>query len=217
MKYLSTMCILLLFSVVASADIIDFGATANSGGTGLTSYTINRPGYSVTLSAEPAAPSPPATLFWTSGKGYGVNYREGCVIILGCLGDLDPYQVDGRETLTLTFTGQTFLNSFTVSNYFNWTLLGIDLDNETTGQFSLNGGSWQDIGGGTAVGDKIINFGAWTSVDSIGLRIHNGTAGDDFSLRSLDIVSTPEPASIVFLGTVGVFSALLIRRRTKRA
>jgi hypothetical protein len=205
--------IALLFAAVAAADVIDLGATANNGGAGLSVYNLNRTGYSVQLSAGPATPPPPATLYWSSGAGYGVNYFD-CILGL-CNGAED--EVDGIETLTATFSVPVYLNSFTVSNYFNKTFLGfIDIDNETTGQFSINHGAWQDMGRGTSNGDLEINGpGVTSTVDSIGFRIRGGTLGDEFSVKELDVVPTPEPGSFLLLATVGAGSLLLARRRRK--
>jgi hypothetical protein len=180
----------------ARATTIDFGSSNWNPGTSAASIGVG--GYTV-AATDPIG----ALLSWTSGLGFGVNSG----LIDGLLGTAD--EVNGVEVLTVTLPTATTLAGFTVSNLYYESLLGLGLSTyQEIGYYRLGNGAWQSFTApksNTTNTDGLLYVGiAPTVVSTISFGYKSGlTLGDtirnDFTVKSLDVVSTPEPASLMLL------------------
>jgi hypothetical protein len=193
----------------ARAATIDFGSANWNPGTHATSIGIG--GYTV-AATDPVG----ALLSWSSGLGFGVNSGW----LDGLLGTGD--EVNAVEILTVTLPTATTLAGFTVSNLYYESLLGLGLaPYQEIGYYRLGDGAWQSFTApksNTASTDGLLYVGiAPTAVSTIAFGYKPGFGlGDalrnDFSVKSLNVVPTPEPATLVLLAAG--LAAAVTRART---
>jgi hypothetical protein len=126
------------------------------------------------------------------------------------------------EVLTVTLPTATTLAGFTVSNLYYESLLGLGLATyQEVGYYRLGNGTWQSFTAptsNTTNTDGLLYVGiAPTVVSTISFGYKSSlTLGDairnDFTVKSLNVVSTPEPASLLLLAAG--LAAAVTRART---
>ena len=140
-----------------------------------------------------------SNLSWTAGSGFGVD-SSWLDELLGT-GD----EINSVEILSIALPTATTLSSFTVSNLFTESLLGLGLlSYHEVGYYIINGGQWtQFVAPNTNTPNGLLHVGfAPTAVSTIAFGYGgNGDVLNDFSVNGLDVVSTPEPASLLLMGT----------------
>lgn len=156
-----------------------------------------------------------ALLSWASGVGFGVDS--------GFLDDVKGTadEVNGVEILTITLPTATTLAGFTVSNLYYESLLGLGAATyQEIGYYKLGDGAWQAF---TAPTKNTVNtagllyVGITPSLVSTIAFGYKGNLGllnsvrNDFSVKSLDVIATPEPASLLLFGAG--LAAVVIRAR----
>jgi len=205
--------VLILTSVrPAHASTIDFANSLWSAGDGASSVTKN----GVTVAAtDPVG----ALLSWSNGLGFGVDSG----FLDGVLGTDD--EVNGVEILTITLPTATTLAGFTVSNLYYESLLGLGLvAYSEVGYYRLGNGAWQSFTApksNTSSTDGLLYVGITpTVVSTIAFGYKPGlglldAVRNDFTVKSLEVISTPEPASLLLLGT-GLAAVLIRARKTAR-
>jgi hypothetical protein len=160
-----------------------------------------------------------ALLSWTKGLGFGVDS--------GFLDDVKGTddEVNGVEILTITLPTATTLAGFTVSNLYYESLLGLGVAAyQEIGYYKLGDGAWQAFTApkkNTPNTDGVLYVGitpALVSTIAFGYKPGIGlidAVKNDFSVKSLDVISTPEPGSLILLGT-GLAAVLLRARKVGR-
>jgi hypothetical protein len=144
------------------------------------------------------------TLYWDSTDGYGVRGNE-------------EDEVDKAEKLTLTFNKPVYLSSFNLTDLF---YEGSQQYREE-GYYSLNGGTavkfLADLSqvSGSTNGVKLItlNSGPVTTIDFFALNPVPAGQHHDFSVAGMNASATPEPASLILVGSA--LGLGLWRRRRK--
>jgi hypothetical protein len=197
---------LLVSPQVTQAASIDFGSAYwGPGG----SHSVSWDGYAVTAT-QPGG----AALSWQAGVGFGVDSG----LIDGWLGSDD--EVNGIELLTVSLPTATTLSGFWISNLFRESVLGLFSYSEV-GYYQVNGGAWTEFsanpsGNGllyVAIAPSIVSTIAFGYPGLSALDVRN-----DFSVKGLETASlaTPEPASLVLLGTGLAAVAARARKRNRR-
>jgi hypothetical protein len=193
---------LLVSPQVTQAASIDFGSAYwGPGG----SHSVSWDGYAVTAT-QPGG----AALSWQAGVGFGVDSG----LIDGWLGSDD--EVNGIELLTVSLPTATTLSGFYISNLFRegagW------LSYSEVGYYQVNGGAWTQFAANPS-GNGLLYVAIAPSVVSTIAFGYPGLAmldiRNDFSVKGLE-VATPEPASLVLLGTGLATLAARARKRNRR-
>lgn len=203
----------------AHATELDFTSIAgNPSGSSVWSTTVD--GITVTVTPGPIG----TRLYWDSTDGFGVS---------GGLG-YEPDEIDGSESLTLTFTDvngnpvQVQLATITVSDLFNEQQNNNKVMYDERGAYAINGGAPVTFTAGTvqnhdnANGTGVVVVGQSAStlvLTSPGLT-KMGKQDHEFSLAGISFTVTAVPelsaqgaaASLVLLGGI----ALIVGGRRRR-
>jgi len=186
----------------AEAGFIDFGSAAWAPSGAKQSVSVG--GITVTATAPKGS-----DLSWTSGLGFGVDSS----LVDELLGTGD--EINSVEILSVTMPTATTISGFTVSNLFTESLLGL-LKYSEVGYYSINGGQWTQFvapGSNTQSTNGLLSVSfAPSLVSSIAFGYGGGGSGlNDFSVKGINVVSTPEPTSLLLMGTG--LAALVVRAR----
>jgi hypothetical protein len=194
----------------AHASTIDFGNPVwNPDGSSLDlcyATVCSNGGYTVTATQPHGA-----ALSWASNSGFGVDSGW----LDGLLGSDD--EVNGVELLTVSLPTATTLSGFYISNLFREGFGRLSYDE--VGYYQINGGIWTLFSANPSSNGSLYVDIAPTIVSTIAFGYPGLAALDirnDFSVRGLE-VATPEPASLVLLGTGLATLAARARKRNRRA
>jgi len=134
-------------------------------------------------------------------------------------------EVNGVEILKITLPTATTLAGFTVSNLYYESLLGLGVATyQEVGYYRLGNGAWQSFTApksNTSNTDGLLYVGITPTIAStISFGYQSGlglvdAVRNDFTVKSLEVISTPEPASLLLLGT-GLAAVLIRARKTAR-
>jgi len=182
---------LLLVTSSASAEFVDFRDSSEFGGSdyGTSASFDTDSGATATIVPGPAG----AQFYWGTDDGFGVRYSG--------TGAYEYDEVEGPETLTITFSQPVYIDSILLSDLFRENTNTGTTYNET-GSYQLSDGSTGSIvanGSGGPNGEQTSSIGAWT--ESISFRAL-GQVGGFFGLNTRN--SEYSLAGITFGGPVTV-------------
>jgi hypothetical protein len=163
-------------------------------------------GYTVTATQPHGA-----SLSWASDSGFGVDSGW----LDGLLGSDD--ELNGVELLTVSLPTATTLSGFYIANLFREGFGRLSYDE--IGYYQINGGIWTAFSANPSTNGSLYVDIAPTIVSTIAFGYPGLAALDirnDFSVKGLE-VATPEPASLVLLGTGLAALAARARKRGRRA
>ncbi|KIX14369.1 PEP-CTERM sorting domain-containing protein [Dethiosulfatarculus sandiegensis] len=192
-----------LSAVPAKAAFIDFlNSYWNPGSTTETSITryVSSLDADLTITASGGA----NTLYWDNTDGFGVRGNE-------------EDEVDKLEKLTLSFDKPVYLSSFNLTDLF----YEGSRQYQEEGYYSLDGGAavkfLADLSqvSGSTNGVKLIslNSGPVTTIEFYALNPVPEGQHHDFSVAGINASATPEPASLILVGSA--LGLGLWRRRRK--
>ena len=151
---------------------------------GLSSYTTHTSGIDLIATNGPIT---------VNGDGLGI-------------GD-DEIGLSGLEKLKVQFAAPVMLNTVYISDLFpREGALGL----AEGGLYSVNGGQFSSFSSGNSTGNLALTINK-TGVTSIVFKSKGDLGLSDFSVRGLTY-ATPEPSSVLLLGTVMLFLAAWIKR-----
>ncbi len=197
---------LVAYAAPAGAALVDFRSDAFAGADGDPSFSTVVDG--TTLTFLPL-PTPDSRLYWDDTDGFGVRY------------DYETDEIEGRETLRITFSEEVYLEQIWITDLFyenGYLERGIyELDD--------NGSPVEFVAlasqGSGSNGERVLDVGA--ALSSIDFRAAGRIAGQDheFSVAALRIrdrvTPTPEPAAMVLFALGGVLVAGALRAGRTRA
>lgn len=176
----------------ASAEFVDFRNASEFGGSNYgTSATFNTDsGANATITPGPVS----ASFYWGTDDGFGVRYNGS--------GAYEYDEIEGPESLSITFSEPVYIESVLVSDLFReQTNLGSTYNE--TGTFTVTNGTSSSVGSivanGTPSGDQTVSVGAWaTSIVFRGAGYVGGFLGlnrqtNDYSLAGITFGATAVP------------------------
>lgn len=182
----------------AATIVLDFGNAAIYGGANAaTPFSTTDQGVGVHLT------SAGGTLRQTS-EGLGVN---------GAGFFEDSGEVGFGEVLSISFTSPQYVDSVSLEQLFTndpfWSL------NEK-GQYSINGGAFVPFSAVSSLGLLTLSIET-AGVNSLLFRVPGsfGSLADDYSVRSMELTTVPEPASLILVGS-GLAGAFMRRRKQRQ-
>lgn len=145
----------LLVASTASAEFVDFRNAAEFGGSdyGTTATFNTDSGANATITPGPVG----ASFYWGTDDGFGVRYNG--------TGAYEYDEIEGPETLSITFSQPVYVESILVSDLFRERTNAGTRYNER-GSYTLSNGTSGNIvanGAGGVNGEQTVGIGAWTS------------------------------------------------------
>lgn len=189
----------------ASAEFVDFRNASEFGGSdhGTSASFDTDSGATATIVPGPAG----ATFYWGTDDGFGVRYSGS--------GAYEYDEIEGPETLSITFSEPVYIESVLLSDLFRETT-NLGTTYNETGSYQLSNGTTGSIvanGAGGVNGEQTASIGAWTQ--SITFRAL-GQVGGFFGLNtrnseySLAGITFGGPATVPELDPSAAGTALIL-------
>jgi hypothetical protein len=172
---------LLLVASSASAEFVDFRNASQFGGSdyGTTASFTTASGATATITPGPVG----ASFYWGSDDGFGVRYNGS--------GAYEYDEIEGPETLSLTFSQPVYIESVLLTDLFREQTSWGQTYNET-GSYTLSNGTVGTVAAsGVASGNQTVSVGAWTqsivfrAIGEVGGFFGLNTRNNEYSLGGI--------------------------------
>lgn len=169
----------------ASAEFVDFRSSSQFGGSDYDSSAsfTTASGANATVTPGPSGSS----LYWGTDDGFGVRYSGS--------GAYEYDEIEGPESLSITFSQPVYIESVLVSDLFReQTNLGATYSE--TGTYRLSDGTTGNItanGNGGANGEQTVTIGSWTQsiifrgAGYVGGILGIGTRNNEYSVAGITL------------------------------